>query len=68
MIHYVQAEQLGLLAQWRSPTWFKEGMAYFLSQDPRKRLAQPNQAYRERFAQWYKTIDKAKLWDAAQKI
>ena len=68
MIHHVQAERLGVLKQWRSPDWFKEGMAYSLSGDPRSELAEPWQRYRREFETWYRTVGKEKLWDEAKKL
>ncbi|VAW48324.1 hypothetical protein MNBD_GAMMA03-2071, partial [hydrothermal vent metagenome] len=56
IIHHLQAEKMGVITKWQSPAWFTEGMAYLLSQDPRKVLATPNQKYREKFAEWYKLI------------
>ena len=41
MIHHLQAERLGVFQQWRSPDWFKEGMAYAMSHDPRPVLSEP---------------------------
>ena len=68
IIHHLQAEKMGVMSWWRSPAWFKEGMAYFLSQDPRKTLSEPNQEYRDRFAQWYKSVGKEKLWQESRKL
>ena len=68
IIHHLQAEKMGVISQWHSPPWFKEGMAYLLSQDPRKTLSRPNQEYREKFAQWYKSTGKEKLWEASRKL
>lgn len=49
MIHHLQAERLGVLKQWRSPPWFKEGMAYLFSQDPRPDLSEVFKKYRLEF-------------------
>ena len=68
MIHHVQAERLGIFTQWRSPAWFKEGMAYSLSQDPRSHLAKPLQQYRSDFEKWYQSVGKERLWEEAQKL
>lgn len=68
IIHYLQAKKMGVISQWRSPAWFKEGMAYLLSQDPREKLSAPNQEYREKFAKWYKTVGKEKLWAASKNL
>ena len=68
MIHHLQAERLGVLKQWRSPDWFKEGMAYSLSGDPRPELAEPWQQYRREFEAWYRTVGKERLWDEAKTL
>lgn len=68
MIHHIQAERLGLYKQWRSPGWFKEGMAYFLSEDPRTNLAEPFQQYRARFEEWYRSVGKERLWEEAKNL
>ncbi|MEN8207398.1 MAG: hypothetical protein ABFS24_15540 [Pseudomonadota bacterium] len=65
MIHHIQAERMGVYRQWRSPDWFKEGMAYSLSQDPRTKLGVPLQEYRSRFNDWYQSIDTSRLWEHA---
>lgn len=68
IIHHLQSERLGIIKQWHNPAWLKEGMAYSLSGDPRITLSDPHQEYRTRFAQWYKTIDATRLWEAARKL
>jgi hypothetical protein len=68
MIHHIQAEHLGVYKQWRSPEWFREGMAYALSDDPRPKLAEPFQRYREKFQLWYQATGKDRLWEEAGKL
>lgn len=73
MIHHLQRERLGPwklgpLAQWRSPDWFIEGMAYELSQDPRPVLEEPYQQYRSRFQAWYHVVGREHLWEAAEEL
>lgn len=65
MIHHLQAERMGVYGQWRSPDWFKEGMAYSLSQDPRSDLGEPLQEYRSKFEEWYRSTDKDWIWKVA---
>ena len=67
MIHHMQAERMGVLDQWLSPEWFKEGMAYSLGQDPRPNLSEPWQQYRSDFETWYQTVGKERLWEEACK-
>jgi hypothetical protein len=62
LIHYLQARELGIPQLLLKPTWFVEGMAYGLSEDPRVPLAQPFETYRSEFFTWYKSVGKEKLW------
>ena len=68
MIHHLQAERLGVLKQWRSPNWFKEGMAYSLSQDPRSDISELFQKYSLEFEKWYRSVGKENLWKEARKL
>lgn len=62
MIHHLQAERLGVYAQWRGPDWYIEGMAYALSEDPRHDLVDPWEACRSQFARWYRKVGSEGLW------
>jgi len=53
LIHQWQSENYGSLVVWRAPRWVIEGMAYFLSDDPRGKLSDPFQSYREKYGQVY---------------
>ena len=68
MIHHLQAERLGVFAQWRSPEWFKEGMAYAMSQDPRPILSEPWQEYRSQFEAWLQSVGREGLWTEAARL
>lgn len=68
MIHYRQAEELGILAPLLDPEWFIEGMTYSLSSDPRQQLADPWQGHRAKFDAWYKKVKKDHLWEEARKL
>jgi hypothetical protein len=67
IIHHLQSEKLGIIRQWRSPPWFKEGMAYSLSEDARN-LTEPFKSYREIFEVWYRQVGKEQVWEAARKL
>jgi hypothetical protein len=56
LVHYWQAEKIGVIRMLFVDEWFKEGMAYFLSDDPRAVLQEPWQTYRQQFADWYDTV------------
>ena len=51
LIHQWQSEKFGALTVWWSPRWVIEGMAYYLSDDPREELSNPFQSYREKYGQ-----------------
>ena len=67
IIHHLQSEKLGIIRQWRSPPWFKEGMAYSLSEDARN-LTEPFKSYREIFEVWYRHVGKEQVWEAARNL
>ena len=69
LIHHLQNEHLGSIRAWLfKPSWFREGMAYSLSQDPRDRLPEPLQGYRSRFNDWLKQVGPSKLWIEADRL
>jgi len=69
LIHHLQNERLGGLRMWLlKPKWFREGMAYSLSGDPRRPLVQPLESYRAEFEIWRAGIDAARLWDEAERL
>jgi hypothetical protein len=66
LIHYLQAERLGALSLLFKPSWFVEGMAYTLSQDPRAPLTEPFESYRKKFLAWHGSLAKQTVWQAAE--
>ena len=69
LIHHLQNERLGSLRAWLiKPDWFREGMAYSLSQDPRRPLPEPLQGYRSEFETWFKRVGSAQLWQEAERL
>ena len=68
MIHHIQNEQLGTAKFITLPSWFVEGMAYSLSQDPRESLSEPWESHRHTFDEWYKTIQHSRLWEEAKNL
>jgi hypothetical protein len=67
IIHHLQAERLGVIGQLLSPKWFKEGMAYSLSEDPRE-LKEPWESYRNAFLAWFQRVGKERLWNEAKRL
>ena len=69
LIHHLQNERLGSLNAWLlKPNWFKEGMAYSLSKDPRAPLPEPLQGYRAQFESWFKLVGADHLWAEAARL
>jgi hypothetical protein len=68
LIHQLQGQQLGVVSLWFKPSWFVEGMAYSLSQDPRQPLAEPFEGWRNRFSFWYQKVGKDNLWSQAREL
>lgn len=68
LIHQLQAQEIGTLRLLLKPSWFSEGMAYALSEDPRPELMAPFQDDRARFQRWYADVGKAALWQRARSL
>ena len=69
LIHHLQNERLGSLRTWLlKPDWFREGMAYSLSEDPRQSLPEPLAGYRAHFEMWLKQIGRSALWTEAENL
>ena len=66
LIHQWQNQQYGIFAVLFGEEWMVEGMAYALSNDPREKLAEPWQSYRQRFNEWFSTVDKKRLVKAIE--
>jgi hypothetical protein len=52
LIHYWQAENFGSIVLLIVEPWLIEGMAYALSNDPRKELHERFESYRRTFYEW----------------
>jgi len=68
IIHHWQAENIGIIEMLFVDEWLIEGMAYALSNDPRQELAEPWQAHREKFIEWYQSIDRNNLVTAIRSM
>lgn len=69
LIHHVQMENIGSVhALLFTPTWFIEGMAYSLSEDPRDPLPEPLEGWRRRFEAWYPGVAGQDLWAVARAL
>jgi hypothetical protein len=61
LIHYWQEKYLGIFYNLNYPKWVIEGMAYSISNDIRHPLEEPWEDYRNKFEEWYNSIDKNNL-------
>lgn len=69
LIHHLQNERLGSMNAWLfKPEWFLEGMAYSLSDDPRRPLPGKPQVWRDRFEQWLPAAGMENIWQAAEAL
>ena len=69
LIHHLQMENIGSFhALIYTPTWFIEGMAYSLSQDPRRPLPQPLEDWRAQFESWYPSVASQDIWVTARAL
>lgn len=69
LIHHLQNERLGSFNAWFfKPVWFKEGMAYSLSKDPRHPLPQPLESFRKDYNEWAKDMNTDQVWHEAGKL
>lgn len=67
LIHHLQNEKLGSINAFLFlPNWFLEGMAYSMSEDPRRPI--PNESleqYRHKFERWH---DGSDIWERAKEL
>ncbi len=67
LIHQLQVQELGVIRCFLLPSWLIEGMAYSLSEDPRRPLTQPWETYRSQFEEWLASTDVSRIWTEAKK-
>ena len=68
LIHHRQAEELGNLALLTKPKWLIEGMAYSLSEDPRRPLGGPLEQWRSQFDAWRATRGTGDFWEMVREV
>lgn len=68
LIHHWQADNFGSLALLKGEPWLIEGMAYSLSNDPRKELHEPFESCRQRFNDWHRSNADITLKDAVGRV
>jgi hypothetical protein len=62
LIHAAQYEKLGFIRAWRGPRWIIEGMAYSLSEDPRRPLPTELEGWRTQYERRLGGERGAALW------
>lgn len=63
-IHMLQAQELGLLGRERTPMWFKEGMAFFVSEPPEFDLPEYAKPWVAQYMAWEQRIGRENVWSA----
>lgn len=68
LVHALQAQELGSIRMMRGPEWFREGMAYSVSDPPGHDMPPQFQKYRTQYEAWAAGLDTTELWSAAAKL
>jgi hypothetical protein len=68
LIHVAQYERLGVIRAWRGPRWINEGMAYSLSEDPRRPLPAELEAWRTEYEGRLGGERGEALWDRVEAL
>lgn len=64
LIHILQAQELGLLGRERTPIWFKEGMAFHVSDPPPDGLPDYAQGWAGQYREWEARVGRENVWEA----
>ena len=64
-IHMLQAQQLGLVGRQRTPSWFKEGMPFLVSEPPAYDLPAYARPLAARYQAWEQQVGRKGVWQAA---
>ena len=68
LVHALQAKELGAVRMMLGPPWFREGMAYSVSDPPSHDMPRQFQGYRDQYESWAMGIETAEIWSAAGKL
>ena len=68
LIHALQAQELGAIRMLRGPEWFREGMAYSVSEPPVDDMPPQFQAFRDQYEEWAAGIEGTELWSEASSL
>lgn len=67
-IHALQAQELGPVQMMLAPAWFREGMAYSVSDPPIHDMPPQFQSYRTDYEAWAIGITSSELWSSAKEL
>lgn len=65
LIHALQAQELGPVRMLRGPEWFREGMAYSVSEPPIDDMPPQFEAFRDQYEEWSAGIESTEIWSKA---
>jgi hypothetical protein len=68
LIHALQAQELGAMRMMRGPEWFREGMAYSVSEPPAHDMPPQFQTYRAQYEAWVIGVEAKDIWSATAKL
>lgn len=66
-IHMLQAQELGLLGRERTPMWFKEGMAFAVSEPPEFDLPEYAKPWVAQYEAWEQEVGRENVWREIRK-
>ncbi len=68
LIHALQAQELGAVRMLRGPEWFREGMAYSVSEPPAEDMPQQFEASRDQYEAWAAALNGTDIWAQASSL
>jgi hypothetical protein len=68
LIHARQAQEMGVVRMLRAPAWFREGMAYSLSEPPAGDMPAQFLAWRDEYQAWAAARPQGAPWSAAHDL
>ncbi len=63
LLHMLQAQELGLFGRERSPIWFREGMAFSVSEPPDFDLPDYARPFVAQYDEWEHRVGRENVWD-----
>ena len=67
-IHALQVQELGPIQMLMAPAWFREGMAYSISDPPSYDMPPQFQTYRSEYESWASGIPTSQIWASAKEL